>query len=238
MQRVITHPAGVTAGLEASGDAAADAIRVGPDSIESVIDRSLACTSVERLAVYSNAYRARLIECLSGEFATLATIVGSETFDQLASEYLQARPSTSYTLGELGREFPGYLARTRPPRAGDDESPDWADLVIDVATLDRCYAEVFDGPGEEGASPLAADAISEVPVERVGKLIVRPTASLRLLRFKFPVHELGAAGARGDSGQLVAAAANATRDLSPRLRGPPDRVDGRAVRGVERHAGG
>ena len=78
--------------------------------------RSKRRTSVERLEVYANAYYARLLECLRDEFPALLHAVGEEVFDGLAFGYLQAYPSTSYTLSNLSRNFARFLEETRPPR--------------------------------------------------------------------------------------------------------------------------
>src|SRR5580704_19185826 len=145
LQAVIMHPDGVEAGIE-SPEARSE-IDVTPDRIEQVVDPSKRRTSVERIEVYANAYYARLLECLRDEFPALLHAVGEEVFDGLAFGYLQSYPSRSYTLSELSRQFAQYLEETRP-RDDDDAngSPSWPDFMIDLARLERCYSEVFDGP--------------------------------------------------------------------------------------------
>ena len=139
---------GVEAGLDSVE--ARDAIDVSPDQVEDVVDPSKRRTSIERLEVYANAYYARLLECLRDEFPALFHALGEEVFDGLAFGYLQFYPSRSYTLSDLSRQFAEYLEETRP-RDDDDAngSPSWPDFMIDLARLERCYSEVFDGPGAE-----------------------------------------------------------------------------------------
>src|SRR5437016_4065691 len=117
MQSVIMHPDGVVAGI--SSDAAREHIDLGPEDVGQVIARSAALTSIERLQIYANAYYARLFECLHEEFPALLQALGDETFDAFALGYLQKYPSRSYTLCNLGRDFPRYLAETRPRDESD-----------------------------------------------------------------------------------------------------------------------
>ena len=185
MLAVVTHPGGIVAGMQ--GESARQQIDVAADRIEEVIDRSRACTAIERLSVYGSAYFARLLECLQAEYRVLATAAGDDAFLALAAGYLQSHPSTSYTLGQLGAKLPQYLAETRPPRA--DDAPDWADFLIDLARLERTYAEVFDGPGEEEEPPLDPDRLQRSTPDDWGDARIQLSQSLRLLELRFPVHE-------------------------------------------------
>lgn len=194
MQAVITHPEGIAAGI--GSHEARQSIDVGADEVERVIRRSRALDSVQRLSIYGNAYYSRLIECLAADFPAVRAAVGEEGFSGFVFGYLQQYPSTSYTLSELGRLFPQYLAESRPPRT--NEEPDWADFLVDLATLERTYSEVFDGPGEERGRLLAADDLLAIPPERWGDVRLRTAASLRLLELRFPVHEYASAVRRGE----------------------------------------
>lgn len=185
MQAVITHPAGVDAG--AGSPAARNAIDVPAADVETIIERSRLCTSLERLAVYGNAYYARLLECLRADYPIVSHATGEEAFDTFCAGYLQEHPPASYTLGNLGRRFPEYLAAHRPARS-DDGAHDWADFLIDLAALERVYTEVFDGPGDEETPPLSPDELQAVPLDRWPEARVAPCRSLRLIRLRFPAH--------------------------------------------------
>ena len=187
LQSVIVHPDGVEAGI--NSDSARREYDLTADRVEEMIGRSQAQTSIERLYVYSNAYKSRLLEVMIGEFPALVHAVGEEVFIDLANGYLEEHPPHSYTLSELSREFPDYLARTRPPRETENETPDWADFLIDLARLERIYAEVFDGPGIERQRLLQADDVSTLSPEQWLNSTLIPAPCLRLARFHFPVHE-------------------------------------------------
>ena len=186
LQAVIMHPEGVSAGIESQE--ARSEIDVTPDRIEQVVDPSKRRTSVERIEVYANAYYARLLECLRDEFPALLHAVGEEVFDGLAFGYLQAYPSTSYTLSDLSRHFAQFLEETRP-REEEDESPSWPDFMIDLARLERTYSEVFDGPGAERLKLLGADEIQAIPPDEWPSARLIPVPCLRLLALRYPVQE-------------------------------------------------
>jgi hypothetical protein len=200
-QRVITDAQGAEVGV--SSEEAQRLIQLAPGDLERVITRSRALTAAERLAIYANAYHSRLLECLGEVFPMLKRTLGEEAFDGMAFGYLQAFPSRSYTLNELGRHFPLYLDQTRPsPRNGEsvivDETDanaapalaiDWPYFLIDLARLEWAIYEVFDGPGVEGAVLLRNDQVLTIPAERWPEAKLTPVTCLKLLATRFPVND-------------------------------------------------
>jgi hypothetical protein len=191
MQAVLMHPGGVSAGI-VSDDAQRE-IALTPAELEQVIARSKALPAAERLEVYSNAYYARLLECLREEFPALVHALGQELFDEFAVGYLQRHPSRSYTLARLAEHFPRYLVETRPEE--DDSS--WTDFLIDLATLELAINEVFDGPGTESDAALQPDQLAGLPVESWADARLEPVPCLRLLTLRFPLHRYYKAVRRG-----------------------------------------
>lgn len=188
MQAVITHPAGVTAGADSA--AARSEIDAGPEQLDAIIRPSRQLTSDERLAIYGNAYFARLLECLRTIFPLVARTVGHEAFDDLAMDYLQRYPSRSYTLDRLGDRFMDYLGASRPDL--DDQgrpTEDWPDFLIDLARFEWEIDEVFDGPGVEGRALLSAEQLQGIEPARWPEARLVPVPCLRLLAFRFPVND-------------------------------------------------
>ena len=183
MQSVITHRTGVIDGI-ASADARA-LIDLPPADIEQVIGRSSQQTSVERLEIYSGAYFARLLECLRAEYPIMAQAMGTELFDEFAVEYLERYPSQSYTLNDLGANFARFLAETRPTATDEDNS--WLDFLVDLAKLEWCFAEVFDGPGAENLRLLGLDQLQGFDADSWAETRLRAVSCLRILRLDFPV---------------------------------------------------
>jgi len=197
MQSVITHPSGIEAG--ASSEAANVALGAKVDDLDEVVCRSQRLSSADRLRVYGNAYFARLLECLRAEFPAMVQVLGEDAFDGLTYGYLLEYTSPSYTLSRLAAELPNHLAQTRPPREADieDNTPDFADFLIDLATLERTYSEVFDGPGPEQTPTLRPADLEGLSVEQFAESRIVLHDCVRLLELRFPVHEYATAVRHG-----------------------------------------
>jgi hypothetical protein len=203
-QSVMVHPDGVEAGVES--DAAQAIAPLHRDQLEHMITRSEKVSARDRIAIYANAYYARLIECLGDSYPMLKRTLGEDVFNGFAFGYLQDYPSRSYTLTRLGDYFPQYLDATRPDRntgGNDERSTDWPDFLIDLATLEHCIEEVFDGPGNEQKPTLKSGDLADVPPEQWPDLCLRTVPSLRLLRFRFPVNDYYSAMRECDEGETV-----------------------------------
>lgn len=188
MQAVITNPAGVLSGL--ASEAARRYIGISGDELEQVVTRSRSLTAAGRLAIYSNAYFTRLQECLRAEFPALLHALGEELFTLFTLEYLKHYPSRSYTLNRLGENFPRYLAESRPDAGTPlSERESWPDFIVDLATLERAFSEVFDSPGSEGIPLPDRDSLLKVPIENLLHARLATVACFRLLVFRYPVSQ-------------------------------------------------
>ena len=206
-QAVIMHPGGVVPGV--LGPDARQHMELAPGELERVVTRSRSLTATERVAIYGRAYHARLTECLEAEFGVLRKALGDDLFRMFARAYLSNCPSQSYTLGHLGKGFPGYLHDTRPAAGsegaeGKDEA--WPDFIIDLARFERAFSEVFDGPGVEGTPMLSAERLRTLLTDRDLQVRLAPAASLRLLTFRYPVHDYFHAARRDQEPELPAPA--------------------------------
>jgi len=110
-----------------------------------------------RLGIYAEGYQLRLLECMRAEYACLDALLGRALFDQFALNYLNARPSTSYTLFELGAEFPQFLAATRPDAASNGQQPGMR-MPEQLAQLERYRAMSIRGQGGEQGKAFQLDA--------------------------------------------------------------------------------
>lgn len=205
-QAVITHPAGVDGGV-ASEDAQR-IINMKRDELERIVTRSEKLSAAERLGVYANAYYARLLECLGESFPMLRRALGGDdVFNGFAFDYLQAYPSTSYTLDRLADNFPRFLAETRPDLDADGKppsEPSWPDFLIDLAMLELAIGQVFDGPGAEGQATLDAESARSIPALRWPEARLVTVPCLRLLRFGHPVNAwYSAVRAAADDAELL-----------------------------------
>ena len=186
MQEVITHPDGILNG--ADSEAATKLIDAGGGKLESVVTRSRALCAADRLAIYGNAYYARLLECLGEVFPVLKRTLGEELFDGFGFAYLQSYPSKSYTLNFLGDHFVEYLQETRPDEDEDSDSG-WIDFLIDLARLEWTIYDVFDGPGLEKEEAFSLPELLEANPGDWLDLRIRVAPCLQLLRMEYPVND-------------------------------------------------
>jgi hypothetical protein len=182
MQAVITYPSGVRAGI--ASEEARQGFDTAFEDVEKIVSRSKALTGAERLMIYSRSYHARLLECFRAEFPCVSHALGDALFADFVIEYLKCYPPRSYTLHDLAKYFPQFLAKTRPDAAARET---WPDFIIDLATLERTFIEVFDGPGGEGRLLASAGQIRELDDEQFAELRLAAVPCLRLLAFHYPV---------------------------------------------------
>ena len=95
-----------------------------------------------RIRVYSDAYYLRLRDVLREDFPRLASLLGSERFDDVVSEYLEVFPSKQPSVRHLGRVLTEFLRRRE----------DLPKCVADLAELEWARVEVFDAPDAECAT--------------------------------------------------------------------------------------
>ena len=105
-----------------------------------------------RLALYTNAYRRRLIEALASVFERCARMLGEDAFEALALAYVEAHPPRDRSLGRYGVDFPEWL-RARDPELA---------TAAGVATIDAGLRRAFDAAD---AAPIDRSALLALPVE-------------------------------------------------------------------------
>jgi hypothetical protein len=170
MQSVVVHP-GPVAEAVADPQVAAE---VAADRVGDVILPTAHLTPVDRLGIYHAMYPLRMEEALASDYPGLKHFLGDEAFLRLATEYVQAHPSRSFTLNPLGRHLPDHLETARVPRR---------EFCRDLARLERALAEVFDA---EETAALDEAAITAVPAEAWEGARLVPVAAFRLLALRYP----------------------------------------------------
>jgi hypothetical protein len=124
----------------------------------------------DRLGIYRNAYRARLIEALDDTYPVLHAVLGDEVFVALGEEFVSAHPSVHRSIRWYGGELSEFL-RQRPPYA---EQP----ILAELALLEWTLAEVFDAADAE---PKPRAALSAVDASAWSELQFEFHPSLRRL---------------------------------------------------------
>jgi hypothetical protein len=161
MQQMIIDP-------EGAGEA--------PAGLESFIKSSSKLSGRQHLNIYQRAYVARLRDCMAKQFSALEYALGKDLFQGFADEYLEANPSTSYTLMDLGVRFADFLEATRPDK---DQRESWPDFMIELIQFEYHINFIFDSKADENY--LLAD--TSTPDEQLQLVPV-----FELFAFQYPVH--------------------------------------------------
>ncbi len=123
---------------------------------ENLVNSSSRLDAARHLNIYRQSYVARLRECMKNQFSALNFALGEELFQMFADQFLDAYPSDSYTLNELGKKFPAFLEETRPDK-DSEEKESWIDFIIELARFEFTLSEIFEAHAEETN---AADALT------------------------------------------------------------------------------
>ena len=116
---------------------------------EEIVQSSARLSGPQCLSIYQRGYYLRILKCMEEQFPALCHALGTELFRDFARQYLQACPSRSHSLYDLGRRFPDHLEATRPDRL-EDRRESWIDFMTDLARFERQLFVIFDAPGHEG----------------------------------------------------------------------------------------
>jgi len=113
------------------------------------IAREIRGDAATRLAVYYDAYRMRLMDCLRDTFERVRAWVGDSGFETAAQRHIELHPPHNWTLAEYGNGFDCTLADIYP---NDPE-------IAELAWLDWSLHRAFEGPN---AKSLKAHDLSGV----------------------------------------------------------------------------
>ncbi len=127
--------------------------------------------------VYARMYVGRLHDTLAEDFPKLRLALGEATFQELASQYVRARPPTSFTIRDAGAALSEYLS-TR------NDVPEWS---ADLAALERSFIDVFHGPE---VAPLAREALATVPPEAFPEFELQLVPASLVLPIRWTVDDL------------------------------------------------
>ena len=113
----------------------------------------------ERVQVYVEGYRLRLLEVLQDNFTGLHGLLGDEQFDQMGRAYIAAHPSTHPSVRWFSQRLPAFLRATAPY----DAHPHLAEM----AAFEWAQGLAFDSAD---VPPLDMQAVGQVPPEAWGQV--------------------------------------------------------------------
>lgn len=153
------------------------------------------------LAVYRDAYLARLCRGVAQNFPTLRRVLGDAALAALVAGYVARHPPRGYEFARVGARLAAYIPTHR---FGADFGVAPA-VLADIAAVEQAELEVSDAPDD--GPPLAAAALAEVPAEAWPGLRARCAAALRVVRCTADVLPVVAAVAAGRAPERPAAGA-------------------------------
>lgn len=130
-----------------------------------------------RLAIYRNAYYLRLIDILGMDYGVLKTIVGPDTFKQLAVNYINAHPSKSYSIRAFGRNFPQHLTT-------ETEIPAY---LAEMANFEWELTAVLEA---KDAPHVTIEEMSQVPPDAWATLKFELHPSVKFMDFQYNIPEI------------------------------------------------
>ncbi|MGH8311234.1 MAG: DNA-binding domain-containing protein [Steroidobacteraceae bacterium] len=132
-----------------------------------------------RLAIYGNAYRARLTEALATNYPAIAKLLGAGDFGALATAYIASHVSRRPSIRFYGDELSRFLAVDA--RYGD------APLLAELAAWEWSMTEVFDAAD---ASAIDIEMLTRVPPPEWGELRFTLHPAIRRLDLRWNVPQL------------------------------------------------
>lgn len=146
-----------------------------PAMLEHVVSTPGA-SAQQRLEIYAQAYRLRLLETLATDFPGLHTLLGDAQFEQLGRDYIDAHPSRHPSIRWFGEGLEAFLSEHSPYR----EQPALAEL----ARFEWAQGEAFDGAE---AATVDIEALAAIAPERWSDLKVELHPALQLLELRWNV---------------------------------------------------
>ncbi len=135
--------------------------------------------SNELMQVYRNNYYISLTEALRSVYVSVDKLVGKGFFDFVAHGYIEAHPSRSGNLHELGGEFETYI--------GALEQAASVPYIADVAKLDWAWHRMFHA---EDSNSLAIDVLVGYQHKDFGALCFQLVPACQILKMDYTVFGL------------------------------------------------
>jgi hypothetical protein len=154
-------------------------------------------TSLERIEIYNKQYWFRLIDSFYDDFPGLRAILGRLKFNKLAVQYLDAHPSTSFTMRNLGRYLADFINKNPTLVA-----PKLA-LAQDMVKFEWAQVEAFDG---RSFPPVTADdLLSKHKNPETIRFSLQPYINILHLRYPLDQYilKLKKSGLRGEASNAV-----------------------------------
>lgn len=135
--------------------------------------------AAERIRVYVEAYRLRLLEVLQDNYTGLHDLLGDEQFDAMGRAYIDAHPSTHPSVRWFSRHLEVFLKHTEPYA----EHP----YLAEMAAFEWAQGLSFDAADE----PVAGlESMAQVAPDAWAGLRFKPHAAVQRLALRWSVPQV------------------------------------------------
>ena len=146
------------------------------DDIQAAVVGTARANAAERVGVYVEGYRLRLLETLENNFPGLRALLGDDAFDELGRAYIDAHPSTHPSVRWFGQELASLLRSM----AIHGQRPELAEM----AEFELCQADAFDAAD---APLITIEDLARLPPPAWAALRFALHPSVRLLALRWNV---------------------------------------------------
>ena len=131
--------------------------------------------SAERLAIYVNAYRARLYDVTAEDYPVLQHYLGNAAFDHMLHDFLDTVQSTHFNIGRYAAHLPHFLSKY----ASADP------FALELATLENAVSQLADPPETVALTPAHLQGMT---AEALMQSVLHPRQALQLFAFHYPAN--------------------------------------------------
>lgn len=129
-----------------------------------------------RLAIYGNAYYARLIESLEQDYEAIHVMLGDEEFTRLCTQYINTYPSKFSSLRWFGQHMADFLTVQKPY----NEHP----YLRELAVFEWTFMQAFDAEDE----PVVTEAdAAQVPPDKWPVLQIKLHPSVHWFEYQWNI---------------------------------------------------
>jgi hypothetical protein len=133
----------------------------------------------KRFDIHRNNIFAGLIETLRRRFPVVLRLVGEAFFADTARRFIEQNPPATPVLSEYGGDFARFLEAFEPVRG--------LPYLPDIARLEWLRAYAYHAAD---ADPMTAQALTQIPADRIGETVLRLHPSAGLLISDYPVFSI------------------------------------------------
>lgn len=131
----------------------------------------------ERVEIYREGYYLRLIDILAREFSALKNFLGKEKFDALCHEYIDAYPSTHFSVRTYGKNMVSFLTNR----------PNTDPLHVELAKFEWPFGKVIDAPD---GPQLCVEDLGTIPPEGWATLRLEFHPSMEMISLHYNTPEI------------------------------------------------